>query len=156
MMKQSVGRDVGSLPDDAHAARTVEEEAAVDEPTRHPYLSGLFCIALSTLTAVGCSSRGPLAGAKVSQAERAVEEAQQAGAAVSAPLELRTAQDKLRAAQTAAAKGKNDEAIRAAEQATIDGEYARAVATSERVNANAGDMSQYIKVLRQEIERLPK
>jgi len=156
MMKQSVERDVRFLPDDERAARAVEEEAAVDEPTRHPYRSGFFCIALAALAAVGCASHGPLADAKVSQAERAVEEAQQAGAAVRAPLELRTAQDKLRAAQTAATKGKNDEAIRAAEQATIDGEYARAVATSERVNANAGEMSQYIKVLRQEIERLPK
>ena len=92
----------------------------------------------------------------MSQAERAVDEAQQAGAAVSAPLEFRTAQDKLMAAQKAMAKGKNEEAIRAAEQAAIDGEYARVMAANQRVNAVADEMGRYLKVLRQELDRLPK
>src|SRR6266403_741037 len=78
------------------------------------------------------------------------------GAPVSAPLEFRTAQDKLKAAQAAAAKGNNDRAIRSAEQAAIDGEYARALAANQRVNAMSDEMNQYIKVLRQELERLPK
>jgi uncharacterized protein YqfA (UPF0365 family) len=135
----------------------------VDEPTRQPYPGRLFWFALAALSmafaalsVVGCASHGPLAGAKVAQAERAVDDAQQAGAAVSAPLELRTAQEKLRAAQTEMAKGKNDRAIRSAEQAAIDGEYARALAANQRANAVADEMGQYIKVLRQELERLPK
>ncbi len=116
----------------------------------------LAAFSLTALSLVGCASHGPLASAKVSQAERAVDEAQQAGAAVSAPVELRAAQDKLTAAQTAMAKGKNDTAIRAAEQAAIDGEYARAVAANQRANAVADEIGQYIKVLRQELDRLPK
>jgi Domain of unknown function (DUF4398) len=116
----------------------------------------LAAFSLTALSLVGCASHGPLASAKVSQAERAVDEAQQAGAAVSAPVELRAAQDKLTAAQTAMAKGKNDTAIRAAEQAAIDGEYARAVAANQRANAVADEIGQYIKMLRQELDRLPK
>lgn len=116
----------------------------------------LAAFSLTVLSLVGCASHGPLASAKVSQAERAVDEAQQAGAAVSAPVEMRAAQDKLTAAQTATAKGKHDTAIRAAEQATIDGEYARAVTANQRANAVADEMRQYIKLLRQELDRLPK
>jgi cytochrome c biogenesis protein ResB len=128
----------------------------VSESTRRPYRSMFFCVVLAALSAVGCASHRPLATAKVTQAERAVEDAQQAGAAVSAPLELKKAQDKLKAAQEAMAKGKHDRAIRSAEQATIDGDYARAVAAKQRVNTTSDEMDQYIKVLRQELDRLPK
>jgi hypothetical protein len=127
----------------------------VHEPTRHAF-RGAVWVALAALSIVGCAKHGPLASAKVSQAERAVEEAQQAGAAISAPLELRTAQDKLKAAQAALAKGKHEQAVRAADEATVDGEYARAVAAQQRATTNADEMGQYINVLRQELERLPK
>lgn len=124
--------------------------------TRQPSLVRVVSAAFAALVVVGCASHGPLATAKVSQAERALEEAQQAGAAASAPLEFRTAQDKLTTAQTLTARGKHDQAIRAAEQATVDGEYARAVAANQRANTVADETGQYIKVLRQELDRLPK
>ena len=129
----------------------------MDVSSRPLYRTSFVSIALAALWAVGCaSSVDPLASAKVAQAERAVDDAQQAGAGVSAQLEFRTAQDKLRAAQTALAKGKNDQAIRFAEQAAVDGEYARALAAKQRANTMADEMGQYNKVLRQELERLPK
>ena len=135
----------------------------MDESTRKPYPGRFFWMALAAmamtlaaLSLVGCARHEPLANAKVAQAERVIDDAQQAGAAVSAPVEFRTAQDKLRVAQTEMAKGKNDRAIRSAEQAAIDGEYARALAANHRDTAMADEMEQYIKVLRQELERLPK
>ena len=135
----------------------------VDETTRKPYPGRFFWMALAAmamslaaLSLVGCASHGPLANAKVAQAERVVDDAQQAGAAGRAPVEFRTAQDKLRVAQTEMAKGKNDRAIRSAEQAVSDGEYARALAANQRATTMADEMGQYIKVLRQELERLPK
>jgi hypothetical protein len=127
----------------------------VKHPTRPRNWTRFVWIGLAAVSVVGCAGHGPLASAKVAQAERAVDDAQQAGAGASAQLELRTAQDKLRDAQTALAKGKNDQAIRSAEQAAIDGDYARAVAVNQRANARADEMGQYIKVLRQELERLP-
>jgi hypothetical protein len=128
----------------------------VNEPTPQAHRGIFLCLTLAALSAVSCASHGPLATAKVAQAERAVEDAQQAGAAVSAPLEFRTAQDKLKAAQTAMTKGNHERAIQSAEQAAIDGEYARALAANQRVNTMSDEMNQYIKVLRQELERLPK
>jgi hypothetical protein len=53
-------------------------------------------------------------------------------------------------------KGNHERAIQSAEQAAIDGEYARALAANQRVNTMSDEMNQYIKVLRQELERLPK
>jgi hypothetical protein len=128
----------------------------MDESTRRPYRGLFVCLTLATLSAVGCASHGPLATAKVAQAEQAVEDAQQAGAAVSAPLVFRTAQDELKAAQAALAKGNHARAIRSAEQAAIDGDYARALAANQRVNTVSEEIGQYNKVLRQELERLPK
>ena len=116
----------------------------------------LFSIGLAALSAVGCASHKPLASATLSQAERAVDEAQQAGAALGAPAEFKTAQDKLKAAQASMAKGKHEGAIRSAEQATIDAEYARVRAVNQRANTRADEMRQYIRTLREEIERLPQ
>ena len=116
----------------------------------------LFSIGLAALSAVGCASHKPLANATITQAERAVDEAQEAGAAISAAAEFKIAQDKLRAAQAAMTKGNYEQAIRSAEQAAIDAEYARARAANQRANTTADEMGQYIKTLRQEIERLPQ
>jgi Domain of unknown function (DUF4398) len=128
----------------------------VDEPAREFHPVRLLCIVLAAASAVGCANHKPLMGAKVAQAERAVEEAQQAGAAINAPLEFRTAQDKLRAAQEAMKEGNHERAIRSADEATIDAEYARARAANQRLNTMADEMGQSIKALRQELERLPK
>lgn len=118
--------------------------------------SGLGWIALAAPLAVGCSSNGPLASTKLAQAERAVDEAQQAGAAVSVPVELRTAEDKLKAARTAMTQKDYDQAIRSAEQAAVDADYARARAVNERVKKMADEMRANIQTLRQELERLPQ
>jgi hypothetical protein len=128
----------------------------VNEPTRRFRRVRLFWVAFAAISMVGCASHKPLSAAKVAQAERAIEEAQQAGAALTAPLEFKTAQDKLKTAQTAMDKGNHERAIRSAEQATIDAEYARARAANQRVNTTADEMAQSIKTLRQELERLPQ
>jgi len=83
-------------------------------------------VGLIALVAAGCASARPLASTKVAQAERAIDEAQQSGAVTTAPTELRTAEDKLKDAQAAMAKGDYDTAIRLADQAAADADYARA------------------------------
>ena len=117
---------------------------------------GLAWIVLAALTVIGCASSGPLASTKVGQAERAVDEAQQSGASISAPVEVRTAEDKLKAARAAMAKEDYDQAIRVAEQAAVDADYARARAVNERAKRTADEMRQNIQTLRQELERLPQ
>ena len=118
--------------------------------------SGLVWIAIAAPLAAGCSSNGPLASTKLAQAERAVDEAQQAGAAVSVPVELRTAEDKLKTARAAMANKDYDQAIKVAEQAAVDADYARARAANERVKKMADEMRANIQTLRQELERLPQ
>ena len=135
---------------------TPEERTTVNQQARRFLRVRLFSIGLAALSAVGCASHKPLASATITQAERAIDEAQEAGAAISAPAEFRTAQDKLKAAQASMAKGKHEGAIRSAEQATIDAEYARVRAVNQRANTRVDEMRQYIRALREEIERLPQ
>jgi hypothetical protein len=119
--------------------------------------TGVAGAALAAVIAAGCASGdATLASAKVSQAERAVNEAKQGNAGVTAPVELKTAEDKLTAARAAAAKGEHDEAIRQADQALADADYARARASNAQVKKIADDMRQNIQTLRQELERLPR
>jgi hypothetical protein len=113
-------------------------------------------LGLIALVAAGCTSARPLASAKVTQAERAIDEAQQSGAVTTAPTELRTAEDKLKEAQAAMAKGDYDTAMRLADQAAADADYARARATNVRVTKAVDEMKQNIQALRQELERLPQ
>src|SRR5512138_811293 len=87
--------------------RNAWRRVAVNEQARRCLRVRLFSMGLAALSAVGCASHKPLANATVTQAERAVDEAQEAGAAISAPAEFKTAQDKLTAAQAAMAKGKH-------------------------------------------------
>jgi|SRR4029434_1542173 flagellar biosynthesis/type III secretory pathway protein FliH len=135
---------------------TPRERLTVNEQARRFLRVRLFSIGLVALSAVACATHKPLANATITQAERAVDEAQEAGAAISAPAEFKIAQDKLKAAQAAMAKGNYERAIRSAEQAAIDADYARARAANQRVNTTVNEMGQYIKALRQEIERLPQ
>src|SRR5262245_48078831 len=117
---------------------------------------GLVWIALVVPMAAGCAGNSALANAKVAQAERAVDEAQQSGAAVSVPVELRTAEDKLKVARTAAASGDYDKAVTVAEEAAADADYAKARAVNERVKRMADEMKKNIETLRQELDRLPQ
>lgn len=117
---------------------------------------GLAWIVIAAPLAAGCAGNGPLASTKLAQAERAVDEAQQSGAAVSVPVELRTAEDKLKAARAAMANKDYDVAIRQSEQAAVDADYARARAVNERVKKMADEMRANIQTLRQELERLPQ
>jgi flagellar biosynthesis/type III secretory pathway protein FliH len=117
---------------------------------------GFAWMVIAAPLAAGCASNAPLATTKLAQAERAVDEAQQSGAAVSVPVELRTAEDKLKAARTAMANKDYDVAIRQAEQAAVDADYARARAVNDRVKKMADEMRANIQTLRQELERLPQ
>jgi hypothetical protein len=114
------------------------------------------CVVLAALTATGCArSDGRLSSVKVGQAERAVEEAKQANASVTAAAALKLAEDKLTAARAAMAKKEYKDAIAQAEAALADADYARARSGNERMRKTIDEAKQNIQVLRQELERLP-
>lgn len=114
--------------------------------------AGLIAAAIAT----GCASARPMANTKVSQAGRAVDEAQQAGATTSASMDLKMAEDKLKDAQAAVTKGDYEQASALADQSTVDADYARARVTNQRVTKTLDEMKQNIQVLRLELERLPQ
>lgn len=114
-------------------------------------------VVLAVLTATGCaSSDGRLSSTKVGQAERAVEEAKQSNASVTAAAELKMAEDKLMAARAAMAKKEYKDAINQAEAALADADYARARSLNERVRKAIDEAKQNIQVLRKELERMPQ
>src|SRR5262245_43041417 len=103
----------------ARSSHELGRRRTVSHWTRRHRVEGI-CVGLIALVAAGCASARPLASTKVAQAERALDEAQQMGAVTMAPTELRTAEDKLKEAQTAMAKGDYESAMRLADQATAD------------------------------------
>jgi len=129
----------------------------VDGTAQGQHRLAFFWITLKALSVAACgSSQCPVARAKLTQAERAFDEAQQSSAAINAPTELKAAEDRLKDAKEAVAKKSYERAIRAAEQASVDADYARARAANSRINQMVDEMRESIRVLRQEIERLPE
>ena len=104
----------------------------------------------------GCATNGNLSAEKITQGERAIAEARQSDASLSAPVEMRTAEDKIAAARTALANKEYGKAARLAAEAQVDADYARAKADSEKAKKTAEEMRENIQTLRQEIERLSK
>lgn len=112
---------------------------------------------IALLLAGGCaSSKGILPAEKITQGERAIAEARQSNASLSAPVELKIAGDKIAAARSALANEEYEEATRLAEEAQTDADYARAKADSEKAKKTAEEMRRNAQTLRQEIERLSK
>jgi len=113
-------------------------------------------MALAAVMATGCASNGTLASARIGQAERAVDEAKQSNATLNAAADLKVAEDRLVAARAAVIRQDPADAIRQAEAAMADADYARARSFNERVRKVVDDMRQNIQTLRQELERLPQ
>jgi hypothetical protein len=104
----------------------------------------------------GCTTFATLPREKISEADKGILEARGSNAAVHAPLELKTAEDKLDDARVAFNKKDYGKATRLAEQAMVDADYARAKGTTVEVKKKAEELRQNIKTLRQEIDLLSK
>ena len=103
--------------------------------------------------AAGCGGTSQIvAKGKVSDGERAVNEAKASNASLNAPVDLVAAEGKLSAAKEMLLKDDYDSAARLADEATVDAEYARAKATTEKSRKTAEEMQKNIEVLRQEIQ----
>lgn len=129
----------------------------MDRVRRHQFGS-IAGVVLTALMATGCASSdrdGPLSRVKIGQAERAVEEAKQSNATMNAVTDLKMAEDKLAAARAAIPKMEYKDAIKQAEAALADADYARARSTNERVRKATDEAKKNIQVLRQELERMP-
>ena len=110
---------------------------------------------LGLLLTSGCATSGPLPE-KMVEADEAIRKAAQSNAALNAPDELNAAEGKLDQAREAAYKRDYDKATRLAEEASIDADYARYKASSEKARKMADELRENIKVLRQEVADLSK
>ena len=104
----------------------------------------------------GCASDGTLAIQKLSAGERAIMDAREGNASLNASAELNAAEGNLFEAKEAFSKKEYEKAARLADRASIDAEFARNKAATEKAKKNAEEMRKNIETLRQEIERLSK
>jgi len=102
----------------------------------------------------GCASDGTLATQKLSAGERAIMDAREGNASLNAVAELNAAEGNLSEAKEAFAKKEYEKAARLADRASIDAEFARNKAATDKAKKNAEEMRKNIEALRQEIERL--
>ncbi len=89
----------------------------------------------------------------IRDARTAVRQAEQRGARNHAPLELRSASQKLEAAEIAVKRGELDYALLLAEEAEVDAELAEITALSTKSQKAVQEIRESIKMLREEIRR---
>jgi hypothetical protein len=103
----------------------------------------------------GCANTSaPIEQMAVSRA--AVSNAMSAGGNQYAPVQFRSASEKLEAAERAMAAKDYELALRLAEQAEVDAKLSAEMARSAKAQKAADALQDDIRVLRQEIERLSK
>jgi len=109
----------------------------------------------ATVVVAGCAGiPNPTAQLAVSKA--AVADAVNAGAPEFAPLEMKTARDKLDRANLALAANESDQAQRLAEQVEVDAKLAEVKARSVKAQKAAAVSSEDTRVLREELNRKSK
>lgn len=116
----------------------------------------LLPLVLALLWLGGCASSQPpeeAVSANLAAAQTAVGQADQAGAATYAALEVRNARQKLEQAQQAMERGDRTLAQRLAEQAAVDAELAQVKSRSAKAQQAVTELQESIRVLREEIER---
>ncbi len=112
------------------------------------YPSGVLA---SVLLIAGCSGIPPTEQIAVSKA--AVNTASSAGGTQFAPVPMRTAMEKMDAAEQAMVTKDYPLALRLAEQAQVDAQLAASTARSIKAQNAATELQQSNRVLRQEIDR---
>jgi hypothetical protein len=108
-------------------------------------------IAASILILSACAGTPPKA--ELGAAEAAVSEADRAGAATRAPVELNNARTKLQRAQDAASRNRHEEAARLAREAEADAQLASAKSQSAAANAALTQIRQGTSTMQEEVQR---
>lgn len=126
----------------------------------YPFNSNLTMRRIGTAAAAivlmaGCAST-PAPTEQMAVSRTAISNAMSAGGNQFAPVQLKSAMDKMDAAERAMAEKNHELALRLAEQAEVDAMLAAEMARSAKARQAADAVQEDIRVLRQEIERLSK
>lgn len=101
----------------------------------------------------GCADKVPPPTQQITLATQSIAQAESSGAFEFAPVELKSARDKLSQAKLAMEKEENDKARRLADEAMIDANLAEAKARSAKSQKVVEEMKESIRILRQEMDR---
>jgi len=118
----------------------------------------VFIIVVALLIVIGCARKftRETSITKMSEGEKAISVAKESNASVNAPADLKVALDKLTAAKKALEKEDYETATRMAEQASVDADYARVKAISDKAKKTTEEKRETVNTLRHEVERMPK
>jgi Domain of unknown function (DUF4398) len=118
-----------------------------------PRAGGAVAVLVAVTTAVaGCAS-APMPTDRIALAERAVQDAERAGAVELAPVEMRNAREKLTAAQKAASEREAEQMARLSEQAEVDAQLAEATARAEKSARAVSELEDSLRALQRETQR---
>lgn len=116
----------------------------------HSFLVIVMGMVLAVLT--GCAS-APIPTEQFAVSQAAIENATSAGAPEYAPLEIKSARDKMSAAQRAINDKDYTAAAALAEEAAVDAKLAETKAASEKANKSVNDIKDNLRTLIDEVER---
>lgn len=119
-------------------------------------LFNMLVLLLFGWSLVGCSSKMPPPTQKIALTEAAINQAEASGAVEYAPVEMRSAREKLAQARTAMNLEENKKALQLAEQAEVDAQLAEAKARTAKSQRAVTELQEGIKTLKMEIERKTK
>ena len=122
--------------------------------SKHQSHRGIYLLWFVSILMVGCTSVVPNAEVAVSKA--AVSDAAGAGGAQFAPVEMKSAQDKLALANKAMAAKDYKVARELANEAQADAKLAQSKANSAKAQQAADALQDDIRVLREELDRTSK
>lgn len=120
-------------------------------------ITGFFITTIGALALVACASVPPPPTDAFQAADTAITNADKEGAVEFAPLELKSARDKMAQARNAVANEPSEEAVmqarRWADEASADAELATARARAGRAAVVNAELQKNIDTLRQELKR---
>lgn len=111
----------------------------------------LRCATVAVLLG-GCASQ-PMPTDQLAVAEQAVRDAERAGAVELAPVEMRSARDKLGAAQRAVDAKQAQTSTQLAEQAQVDAQLAEATARAQKAGRAVDELEDSLRALQRETQR---
>lgn len=116
----------------------------------------LLALTLVAGSLIGCSATIPPPTQKVALSTAAIDQAEASGAVEYAPVEMRSAREKLTQARAAMNKEENKKALQLAEQAEVDAQLAEAKARTAKTQKAVNELQESIQTLKMEIERKAK
>lgn len=110
-------------------------------------------VTLLMFVLAGCAGKAPAPEKQVTLATQSIAQAERSGAVEFAPLELKSARDKLNQAKLAMDNEENLKARRLADEAMVDANLAEARARSAKSQKVVDELKESIRVLREEMDR---